>query len=42
MVYAELINLNDEPAFYYAGSKRRTLQYDEFGRTTVIGLQYVY
>ena len=42
MVYAEFINLNDEPAFNYAGSKRRTLQYDEFGRTTVIGLQYVY
>jgi TonB-dependent receptor len=42
MVYADFINLNDEPAYYYAGSKRRALQYDEFGRTTVIGLQYVY
>lgn len=41
-VYAELINLTDEPAYYYAGSKHRPLQYDEFGRTTVIGMQYVY
>ncbi|QIB64281.1 TonB-dependent receptor [Kineobactrum salinum] len=42
MLYAEFVNLNDEPAFYYAGNKRRVLQYDEFGRTTVIGLQFVY
>ncbi|MAC35480.1 MAG: TonB-dependent receptor [Haliea sp.] len=42
MVYGEIINLNDEPAHYYAGNSRRLLQYDEFGRTMVFGLQYVY
>lgn len=42
MVYGEIINLNDEPAHYYAGNSRRLLQYDEFGRTMVVGLQYVY
>jgi TonB-dependent receptor len=42
MMYAEVINLNDEPAYYYAGSKTRPLQYDEFGRTTVVGVQYLY
>lgn len=42
MVYADFINLNDEPAYFYAGNKRRPLQYDEFGRTTVVGVQYVY
>lgn len=42
MMYAEIINLNDEPAYYYAGSKSQPLQYDEFGRTTVVGVQYLY
>lgn len=39
-IYAEITNLGDEPEFYYAGNRRRTLQYDEFGTTSAIGIQY--
>ena len=39
-VYAELANLGDAPEFYYAGNRRRTLQYDEFGTTSSVGFQY--
>ena len=42
LVYAEISNLNDEPEYYYAGSSSRVLQYDEYGTTTVIGVQYIY
>jgi TonB-dependent receptor len=41
-VYAELSNLNDEPEYYYSGNRNRLLQYDEFGTTTVLGVQYIY
>jgi TonB-dependent receptor len=39
-VYAEITNLGDEPEFYYAGRSSRTYQYDEFGTTSAIGIQY--
>lgn len=42
LVYAEVSNLNDEPEYYYAGNASRVLQYDEYGTTTVVGVQYIY
>lgn len=39
-VYAEITNFGDEPEYYYAGSRSRLLQYDEFGMTSAIGIQY--
>ena len=39
-VYAEIMNIGDEPEYYYAGSPSRALQYDEFGTTSAIGIQY--
>jgi len=39
-VYAEIMNIGDEPEFYYAGNTNRALQYDEFGTTSAIGIQY--
>jgi TonB-dependent receptor len=42
MVYAEVVNLTDEPEYYYSGNKNRLLQYDEFGTTGVIGVQFIY
>ncbi len=42
MVYAEVSNLNGEPEYYYAGDSSRMLQYDEYGTTTVLGVQYIY
>lgn len=39
-IYAEVTNLGDEPEFYYAGNRRRAYQYDEFGTTSAIGIQY--
>lgn len=41
-VYAEVANLGDEPEHYYAGNKSRLLQYDKFGTTSAIGIQYNY
>lgn len=42
MVYAEVVNITDEPEYYYSGNKNRLLQYDEFGTTGVIGVQFIY
>lgn len=42
MVYAEVSNLNGEPEYYYAGKDSRMLQYDEYGTTTVLGVQFIY
>ena len=39
-VYAEITNLNGEPEYYYAGHQRRALQYDEYGTSSAIGIQY--
>ena len=39
-VYVEIANLGDEPEYYYAGRSSRVLQYDEFGTTTAIGVQF--
>lgn len=40
LVYMELMNLNDEPEYYYAGHRRRAYQYDEYGKTYALGFQY--
>ena len=42
LVYGEVANLNDESEYYYSGNKKRLLQYDEFGTTAVIGVQFIY
>lgn len=39
-VYAEVTNLGDEPESYYAGQPSRGLQFDQFGTTSAIGIQY--
>ncbi|MCZ0952901.1 MAG: TonB-dependent receptor [Rhodospirillaceae bacterium] len=39
-IYAEVANLGDAPEFYYAGNRRRVLQYDLFGTTSSVGFQY--
>lgn len=39
-IYAEIININNEPEHYYAGRKSRLYQYDEFGTSYALGLQY--
>ncbi|HNP34771.1 MAG TPA: TonB-dependent receptor [Woeseiaceae bacterium] len=40
LLYAEFANLGDEPEYYYAGKTSRMYQYDEFGTTSVVGIQY--
>jgi len=37
---AEIINLNDEPEYYYFGNTRRLSQYDEYGTTYGFGVRY--
>lgn len=39
-VYAEIVNLNDEGEYYYAGKKSRAYQYDEIGTGYALGLQW--
>lgn len=39
-IYAELVNLNGEPEYYYAGHKSRAYQYDEVGSAYALGLQW--
>ena len=41
-LYGEVVNIGDEPEYYYAGNSRRSLQYDEFGTTFTLGIQYNY
>lgn len=36
------INLNDRPEYYYFGNERRLSQYDEFGRTFELGVNYTF
>ena len=40
LVYAEVSNLGDRPEYYYSGRRNRALQYDEFGTTAALGVQY--
>lgn len=40
LIYAEITNLGGEPEYYYAGNRSRLLQYDEYGMTSAIGVQY--
>jgi len=41
-LYAEFSNLTDEPEYYYQGDESRLLQYDEYGKTSAFGIQFVY
>ncbi len=41
-VYGEIANLSNEPEYYYAGNKRRAFQFDEYGTTYSIGIQYIF
>lgn len=36
----EVINMNDEPEYYYWGNPGRLSQYDEFGTTFAVGVRY--
>ena len=36
----ELVNINDEPEYYYWGDRARLSQYDEFGTTVNFGARY--
>ena len=38
----DLININDEPEFYYWGNTSRLSQYDEYGTSATIGFTYTY
>jgi outer membrane receptor protein involved in Fe transport len=35
-----MINITDEPEYYYWGNVNRLSQYDEFGTTYTFGLRY--
>jgi outer membrane receptor protein involved in Fe transport len=39
-IYAEIANINDEPEYYYAGNRSRVYQYDEFGTSYALGVQF--
>lgn len=39
-VYAEVANIGDEPEYYYAGRSNRLLQYDKYGTSYSLGMQY--
>jgi TonB-dependent receptor len=41
-LYLEGKNLTDEPEYYYFGSERRLSQYDEFGRTFILGARLTF
>lgn len=38
-LYFNIINLNDEPYYAYTGRKPYNFQYEQYGRTVVLGLQ---
>lgn len=38
-IYAEAINLNNEPYYAYLGSKKRLAQYEKYGRTAQVGFR---
>lgn len=39
-IYAEIANLGDAPEYYYAGSRSRLYQYDEYGMSWALGVQW--
>jgi TonB-dependent receptor len=41
-VYVEGKNLTDEPEYYYHGAENRLSQYDEFGRSVILGVRLTY
>lgn len=41
-VYIEGKNLTDAPEYYYFGDRSRLSQYDEFGRSIIIGARFTY
>ncbi|GIU20765.1 MULTISPECIES: TonB-dependent receptor [unclassified Shewanella] len=40
-VYFKAINLSDEPFYAYTGQNRYNAQYEEYGRTFQLGIQYI-
>lgn len=42
MVTAEVININDEPEYYYFGNSARLSQYDEYGTTFGMGMRLTF
>ena len=38
-LYFNVINLNDEPYYAYTGRKPYNFQYEQYGRTFVLGVQ---
>jgi len=41
-IYVEGKNLTDAPEYYYFGDESRLSQYDEFGRSFIVGFKYTY
>jgi TonB-dependent receptor len=41
-IYAEVANMGDAPEHYYSGRKSRLLQYDKFGTSAALGVQWVF
>lgn len=41
-ITSSAINLNDRPEYYYFGNESRLSQYDEFGRTFELGVNYTF
>jgi TonB-dependent receptor len=41
-VYIEGKNLTDAPEYYYFGDESRLSQYDEFGRSVIVGARFTY
>jgi TonB-dependent receptor len=41
-IYTEIANMGDAPEHYYSGRKSRLLQYDEFGTSAALGVQWVF
>lgn len=39
-IYAEIVNIGDEPEYYYAGNTSRVYQYDEIGTGYALGVQF--
>ena len=40
MINVQVINLNDEPEYYYFGNSSRLSQYDEYGTTYSMGIRF--
>jgi len=41
-LFAELLNITDEPLVYYQGDESRPLQYEKYGMRGQVGIKYIY